>query len=186
VQTRLEPAGADLSQREQYLDWLVGRYFRQTLLCHSSLAIEQAPNPEAILELNIALNGETPSETADEMFQDVLRQLQPGAAIPAHQIALNGMPAEFVAAVLWSGWRDGLWAFRSGPPSATSIDAAKPIACPLARYQAAAGLPCTNRHHRRIELNPEERQLIQTLDGTVDAANHPSLARLAATNLLIA
>lgn len=186
VQTKLVPAGAGLIEREQYLDWLVGRYFRQTLLCHANLAIETAPDPEAILGLNIALNSETPSASADEMFQEVIRQLQPGSAIPAHQIDLSGMPAEFVAAVLWSGWRDGLWAFRAGVPSTTPIISAKPIACPLARYQAAAGATCTNRHHRRVQLSADERQLIQTLDGTVEAANHPSLARLAAANLLIA
>jgi SAM-dependent methyltransferase len=186
VQTKLEPAGAGLVEREQYLDWLVGRYFRQTLLCHSSLAVETSPDPEALLKLNITLITANPSEATDDMFLEVIRQLEPGAWIPAHHIDLSGMPSEFVAAVLWSGWRDGLWSFRCGAPSAARAVSTRPIACPLARYQAAAGPTCTNRHHRRVQLNPEERQLIQTLDGTVEAADHPSIARLAAASLLIA
>jgi len=181
VQSRLEAAGPGLLPREQYLDWLVGRFFRQSLLCHSSLAIE-TPHPESLLALNVVPDPGKCADVADDMFRAVLEQ----SPAPASQFDLLGMPQEFVAAVLWSGWREGLWSLRAGPPPPPAAISAKPVACPLARYQAAAGPTVTNRYHRRVQLTPEERELLQTLDGGAEAANHPALPRLAASNLLIA
>ena len=200
IQAKLENAGSDPIQREQYLDWLVGRYFRRTLLCHANLPLTLDPDPQSITLLNIALTADilerTPGtirlrqaqgkelEVTDEMYLDVIQQLEQAGAIPAHKIELAGMPSAFVAAVLWSGWRDGLWAIRAGIPAMTATISERPIACPLARLQAAAGPDCTNRHHRPVRLTPGEQQLIQTLDGTVAPANHTSLPRLAALALL--
>jgi len=174
VQSQLENAGADIIQREQYLDWLVGRYFRQTLLCHAGLPSPGTPGPESILDLNIALNAEKTSAVSDEMYLGVIQQLQRAAVVPAHEIEIAGMPSPFVAAVLWSGWRDDLWTVRTDNP------AIGPIPCPLASFQAAAGPDCTNRLHRRVRLTSEERELLLTFD-----ANHPAAARLAALALFI-
>ena len=41
----LEPAGDDLVRREQYLDFRLGRRFRQSLVCHASRTVPRAPNP---------------------------------------------------------------------------------------------------------------------------------------------
>ena len=174
VQGQLENAGANLIQHEQHLDWLVGRYFRQTLLRHAGLPLIRTPDPQSILEMNIALNAEKPSAVSDEMYLGVIQQLQRAAVVPAHEIELAGMPSPVVAAVLWSGWRDDLWTVRTDNPAITSI------ACPLARCQAAAGPDCTNRLHRRVRLTPTERELLLNFD-----ANNPSSARLAALALLI-
>ena len=55
-------AGAMLQQlgsqnviaREQYLDFLKGRAFRQTLLCRDHLRLEREPNPNRVLDLLVA------------------------------------------------------------------------------------------------------------------------------------
>lgn len=39
-------AGGDRLQREQYLDYLKGRRFRQTLLCHAEATMQDAPDPQ--------------------------------------------------------------------------------------------------------------------------------------------
>ena len=108
------------------------------------------------------------------MYLGVIQQLQRAAVVPAHEIELAGMPSPVVAAVLWSGWRDDLWTVRTDNPAIPSI------ACPLARYQAAAGPDCTNRLHRRLRLSPNERELLLNFD-----ANNPSSVGLAALALLI-
>jgi methyltransferase-like protein/SAM-dependent methyltransferase len=47
---------------------------------------------------------------------------------------------------------------------------ARPVACPLARYQAATGAPVTNRRHEARGLEEVNRQLLHLLDGEHDHA----------------
>ncbi len=182
IETIQDQLGSDPLQREQHLDWLAGRYFRQSLLCHAGLELIPDPDPQSSLDLNIARIPETPAEVTDEMYLIVLSQLDGAGVIPVQNLELPGMPEAFLAAVLWSGWRDGLWAIRADTPATTPIVSANPIACPLARLQAAAGPTCTNRHHRSVVLTPEEQQLLVTLDGAPN--NNQLLPRLAALALL--
>lgn len=182
IETTHDQLGSDPLQREQHLDWLVGRYFRQSVLCHAGLELIADPDPQTILDLNIARTAENPTEITDELFQIVRSQLDKAGVIPAQNLELPGMPAAFLAAVLWSGWRDGLWAIRADTPATTPTVSANPIACPLARLQASAGPSCTNRHHRSVVLTPEEQQLLVTLDGTPN--NNQLLPRLAALAFL--
>jgi SAM-dependent methyltransferase len=203
IQAQLEDGnGGDPIRREQHLDWLVGRYFRQTLLCHAGLPLTRDPDPQGILAMRIAPTAEILErssgnlrvrqalgkelEVTDEAYLQIIRQLEGTGAIPAREIELPGLPGPIVAAVLWSGWRDGLWALRADEPFMTHTLSERPRACPLARVQAAAGPDCTNRFHRRVCLTAEEQHLLQTLDGSrsIGPADKPTLARLAALGLL--
>ena len=49
----------------------------------------------------------------------------------------------------------------------TEIDT-KPVADSLARYQAAGGLPVTNRRHQTLNLSDFQRHVLASLDGTRD------------------
>jgi methyltransferase-like protein/cyclopropane fatty-acyl-phospholipid synthase-like methyltransferase len=53
----LAELGDDVVAREQYLDFLKGRRFRQTLLCHDSLPIIQQFQLERVTQLFISSNG---------------------------------------------------------------------------------------------------------------------------------
>jgi len=183
VDTIKDQLGADPLRREQHLDWLTGRYFRQSLICHASLPLIADPDPFSVLDLNVASTTDDPSEITDDLYLTIWSQLN--GVVPAKSLDLPGMPDAFLAAVLWSGWRDRVWALRTGTPASTPRVSAHPVACPLARLQAAAGPKCTNRHHRPIVLTPDERELIQTLDGTASPSNGAALARLAAQAFLV-
>lgn len=46
----LEQMSANLVAREQYLDYLKGRRFRQTLLCHAAAKLDRPPKPERVFD----------------------------------------------------------------------------------------------------------------------------------------
>ncbi|MGI8786789.1 MAG: methyltransferase regulatory domain-containing protein [Pyrinomonadaceae bacterium] len=50
----LEQFGDDIIKREQYIDFLVNRRFRQTLLCRKKIKVNYKPNPEAMRDVRIA------------------------------------------------------------------------------------------------------------------------------------
>ena len=56
IKEMLSGLGDDVISREQYLDFLIGRRFRQTLLCHKSVQIDRGIPAERIMEFSIASN----------------------------------------------------------------------------------------------------------------------------------
>jgi SAM-dependent methyltransferase len=54
VRGRLDLFGTDLIDREQYADFLRGRQFRRTLLCHDGVALRRPPDPETVTGLYVA------------------------------------------------------------------------------------------------------------------------------------
>ncbi|MFN0105817.1 MAG: methyltransferase regulatory domain-containing protein [Bryobacteraceae bacterium] len=223
--------GPDILRREQHLDWLVGRYFRQTLLCHSNVPLSDGPNPNAIAQLRVASMAEILERTqtamrvrqqdgaeyelADVGFQAALEQLEPAGECPvpaadlqarvlaalektgvdAH-LRMPGISGIMVASMLWSGCADGLWTLRADAPAMAYKPTPQPVACALARRQAANGTECTNRLHRSVQLSPSERTILKLLDGsravpdlarettTAEVDIERTLARLAALALL--
>jgi methyltransferase-like protein/SAM-dependent methyltransferase len=59
---------------------------------------------------------------------------------------------------------------RVQPPRCVVGVGARPVACPLARYQAATGMPITNRRHEARNLEEVNRHLLRMLDGRHDHA----------------
>src|SRR5262249_54384265 len=57
---------------------------------------------------------------------------------------------------------------RIQPPPCVVEVSARPVACPLARYQAATGTLVTNRRHEVKDLGEVNRQLLRLLDGQHD------------------
>src|SRR4051794_15557623 len=53
---RLMGGGGDVIVREQYADFLVGRAFRRTLLCHASVALDRPARPASLVGLRVAAN----------------------------------------------------------------------------------------------------------------------------------
>lgn len=65
VQGTLEELTADRIRREQYLDFLDNRTFRQSLLCHAEIAVREVPTPEALRGLQISAQSRPSSEQPD-------------------------------------------------------------------------------------------------------------------------
>lgn len=151
----LDQPGYDLIRREQHLDWLVGRYFRSTLLCHAQIPLHPEPDQETLLAHTVARTSES---SGDDLCQQILDQLAPTVALPASEIDL---PGPLLIPVLWAGWQQHLWQIRTDVPV---LGSSATIAGPLARVQAAEGPTCTDRLHRVVTLTPEERQRILATD----------------------
>lgn len=134
----LDRPGDDLIRREQHLDWLVGRYFRQSLLCHAEIPLLDDPDQSTILDRTIALT----AESSDDPFtQQLIDQLAPVTVLPAAELDL---PGPLLVPLLWNGWRAELWQVRTDTPAIQPGAALSP----LARLQAAAGPTYTNPLHR--------------------------------------
>jgi SAM-dependent methyltransferase len=70
---------------------------------------------------------------------------------------------------LLNGYLAGLLELHVCPPSCVRAVSRRPVACPLARHQAACGAAVTNLRHEVVELNELDRQLVRHLDGSRDA-----------------
>jgi cyclopropane fatty-acyl-phospholipid synthase-like methyltransferase len=72
-ETRLSPAarqvisrlGPDVIRREQYIDFVLNRTFRQSLLCHAGLMTFDSPSPEAIRSLRLVAMARPENSTPD-------------------------------------------------------------------------------------------------------------------------
>jgi SAM-dependent methyltransferase len=167
----LEAAGDDVVQREQYLDIVKNRMFRQTLLCRAEVALDRTLGPGDLAGLSVAcaalpaeprepgrVRFEGPEgagiETDSGIVQAAFLRLAaawPGAvAFPAlcaeaHAQAGGDAPPEVAEAVLADallrGYLGGLLALHAHPPAPATAPGERPRAFALAREQAAAGDP---------------------------------------------
>ena len=80
----------------------------------------------------------------------------------------------------------GIIELRTGQPPFTLTVSDRPLACPLARWQAQRGPRVTNRRHEPTDLNEFSRYLLPLLDGEHDRdALLQALEQLAANGVLV-
>ncbi len=198
----------DLPLREQYLDFMRGRAFRRTLLCHRGAAIDPAPSPERIRPLLASCAAEPGSKAPDfspdakESFRSArgasitttnplarallwyLLEVWP-RRVPVEQLceeseARARAKLGFVRAAgedvladlrefIFAMYSTGLIELHVHTPPFVSQVSTKPVASPLARWQAQNGQIVTTLYHRSLHL-PEavERGLVMLMDGTRD------------------
>jgi len=89
----LDSFGDDLIRREQYVDFLLCRRFRQTLLCHADVALNRNVEPDKLREFYIASAISPKDKTAELETNKVVKFSSPsGAAIeldhPLTKVAL--------------------------------------------------------------------------------------------------
>jgi hypothetical protein len=178
--------------REQYLDFLKCRRFRQTLLCHDRARLNAEPASAAIETLyasssatmTAAENGVKTFEgergssvkTSHPVATSTLERLTGSwpRAIHFDELAGHVGPehrheqADILLALFGAGlvqlhiWRAGF----------AAVPGEYPVASPLARLQAEAGSALTTLRHTTIDAKgPLERRLITLLDGTHDRAD---------------
>ena len=63
------------------------------------------------------------------------------------------------------GFCQGLFAFFTERPPLSFTIAERPVASPLARYQATIGDVVSSFHHRAVRLSPFDVQVLRLLDG---------------------
>jgi methyltransferase-like protein/2-polyprenyl-3-methyl-5-hydroxy-6-metoxy-1,4-benzoquinol methylase len=73
-----------------------------------------------------------------------------------------------LAGVLLECYLTNLVGLHVHPPEFLLEVSPRPVASPLARFQAATSAAITNRRHRLVSLSPFDRLVVQHLDGTRD------------------
>jgi|SRR5215211_201348 len=196
-------AGEDLARvgdplaREQYLDFLKGRMFRQTLLCRAELALDRSPRP--LLTLRLAASSPArPSDGRDRNGR-VRFEGPTGATLTTdHPLVIKALER------VGKAWPDAIWVRDLLPehpadddrhavcdavlrcyagnlvqlhmrrPALTTSVSERPQASPLARHQAGSGHFVTNLRHEMVRIDDDlGRRLVTLLDGKHD---HTSLA----------
>jgi ubiquinone/menaquinone biosynthesis C-methylase UbiE len=184
----------DPIRREQYLDFLKGRMFRQTLLCRAELALDRSPRPLALEGLavssparpagdshpasRVTFEGPTGSTlTTDHPL--VRRALErvgrswPAAVWVRELIPQGAGEADRVAICdsLLRCYAGNLVQLHTAPPDLTTSIGERPEASPLARHQARSGQLVTNLRHASVRIEDDlGRRLVVLLDGTRDRA----------------
>lgn len=185
--------------REQYRDFLDGRLFRETLLCHQEVQLADEPQLEHVQELNVLSlvrpAQAQPGTSAAPSFQlpggemirvehpvvgaalTVLSEVAPGALafrelLPRTQARLSGeVQARDLGDVLLIAEGAGLVELTVYRPRFTTTVSERPVASPLARWQISRGKPVVNLWLCAIKLDePIMRHLCTLLDGSRDRA----------------
>jgi methyltransferase-like protein len=184
----------DPVRREQYLDFLKGRMFRQTLLCRAELAIDRTPHPEVIERLAVSTQAEPRGEPGADGAQAftgpsgstlttdhplVIAALKraasawPAALWVRDLLGPDGTRAERHALcdALLRSYAANLVALHVHPPRPARTPDDAPRATALARHQARAGETVTNLRHASVRIEDDlGRRLVTLLDGTRDRA----------------
>lgn len=198
-QTRavLDQLSGDRIRREQVLDFLRNRMFRQTLLCHADAPVQSMPSPMAVRALTIAApirETERDAATGVRTFES-----EPGKAIRTdHPFACTvceaiggawpralsfdalwaavessggeGITPDVLAQMLLDFYGDGFVHLHAHAPDLAQTVSERPEALPIARRQAAEGEVVTNGWHRSMPLDEAEQRILPLLDGRRDRA----------------
>jgi SAM-dependent methyltransferase len=184
----------DPLRREQYLDFLKGRMFRQTLLCREELVIDRSPRPAVVERMAVSspvaphrapgADGRTTFEgpsgstlsTDHPLVTRALERL--GRSWPAALWVRELIPArtsgadrEALCDALLRCYAGNLVQLHVHPPELAASAGELPEASPLARHQARSGGLVTNLRHTTVRIEDDlGRRLVSLLDGRHDRA----------------
>ena len=192
---QLHDLADDRIEYEQYLDFLIHRTFRRTLLCHEDVDVQRTPQADAVRTLYVAARGPLVRDAADGGVRAVdgatwrtddpvtiatLEHLGEGSPRAVHFPTLlveacrragGGGPddatAERLAVDLLgaAGTSDHLVELLAHDPVLTPLPSARPLASPLVRRQAQRSPYVSNLRHEQIELDDVAHALVAQLDG---------------------
>lgn len=208
VHEALENIGNDRVRREQYVDFLNCRPFRQSVICRSEVDTAVAPLEEVVDKMLIASHIRPASNEPDlktdkvepftgpkgEMIQINhpltkaalfhLSQTWPRKLRFAHvaeaakerlgvasnvEVTISDQDVKDLHEVLFRMFGGGMLEFHVHEPNYCEHLSEKPIASPLARWQAAHSTDISNLRHEGLRIkDPFALKLIQLLDGTRD------------------
>lgn len=193
VETLRQFAHGDVVRKEQYLDFIKGRRFRQTLFCRGEVALNRSPQSEQLTRMHFASTA-SPVSAAPDLTQGAWEEFRGprGAALGTHDqqvktalVRLHGvwphsMPfadllaeaggeAAPLAEALLQAYSAGLLEVSIRPSQFAAQPGERPVASALARLQAEHGSLVTTLRHTTEELADDiDRYLVWLLDGTRD------------------
>ncbi len=200
----------DIVLREQYMDFMRGRYFRKTLLCHPGISLERSLKPECVRQFHIATmaNPESTDPNLDPTAKETFESPHGGKLVTAHPLSRamfwhlrDAAPERFsfprlveaveararqqygfapapgqdvaadIAEFVLSTYSAGLLDLHLSLPPFVARVSEKPLASPLARWQARRGEVVATLHHRTLKLSSSiHRGIIALCDGSRDRA----------------
>jgi methyltransferase-like protein/predicted O-methyltransferase YrrM len=191
-------AARDRVEREQYIDYIVNRSFRRSLLCHAEAQLDPAVAASSVLECHATAQAR-PVSAAPEIDSDRVEDFRgPDGKLwsTSHSLdkallvslagrfpaslsfsrlsdevgRLSGKPpdAQDLADRLLRSWRVDLVDLHRHPPQLPERISERPTASPLARIQARTSREVTNLRHRSVELDPVAQAMLCLLDGMHD------------------
>jgi methyltransferase-like protein/ubiquinone/menaquinone biosynthesis C-methylase UbiE len=194
----IAPLAADRVQREQYVDVVVNRSFRRSLLCREDVRLDPAVGAASLRACH-AVARLRPVSAAPEVESDRVEAFRsPSGRLwstgnqldKALLVSLAGRYpatlsfAELTAAIerlleadpgthdlagsLLRCWHAELIDLHARPRQLPERIADRPTASPLARMQAQTGFEVTNLRHHTVELDPVALAMLNLLDGTRD------------------
>ncbi len=180
----------DAVVREQYIDFVVNRMFRQTLLCRDDIALDRHLDARRLAGLSFAAAlgiertaGKQPTflSRGGVSFQPARPQLTAALqaiaaawpqAVTFEQLTADHDPAtpDRLGSELFELHAAGGLDLHVHPPTPAAAPGARPVASPLALRQAAAQLDrVTSLRHVSIGIeDPLAAHLLSLLDGTRD------------------
>jgi len=183
----LKPVSEGVIEREQYMDFLKARRFRQTPLCHQDQKLERRPLEDCMdrfLFSSLYKTSEdgkieglrgvriTPIHDAVHRVAAALGEVYPLPLTFAELIPYAGSEAalrDILTGMVLSGFAD----FHVYHFPCQQAVSSKPAASRLARYQAVDSPRVANARFRVLALDETSRQLLLLLDGT---RNHRQIA----------
>jgi SAM-dependent methyltransferase len=174
----------DPLSREQYLDFLKCRRFRQSLLCREEVQVDRAVGPARIAKFQVSsrrrgqagepdASSPLPAEEAlPRAMLDALEEALPGG-LTIEQLAerLPGTDATTLRDLAWAAAQAGAVQLHVHVPRSVAKAGVHPLASPVARAQLEHGDSVTNLRHATVKLDDAlARQLVALLDGTRDRA----------------
>jgi protein-L-isoaspartate O-methyltransferase len=182
-------APLDSVTREQYLDFVRLRRFRQSLLCRADAALRHV-DPRQVLGLHASADPSLVRAAEAGKVADLARALDPAGAgegpvralldglvgIAPASIAVTSMPISGalprpLESILTSAFVASIVALHVHPPTVVAAAGERPRASALARYEAATQPHVTSLLHTRVRvLDANARRLLAMLDGDTDRA----------------
>jgi methyltransferase-like protein/protein-L-isoaspartate O-methyltransferase len=176
----LQAVPGDVLDREQYMDFLKARRFRQTLLCHESRILNRQAFENCVDQFLFSSLSRTVEDGKIEGLRGVriapLRDAVRNVAAALSEV--YPLPLTFAELIPYAGGEAALRDILTGMVLGGFADfhvyefpcqetvSSKPAASRLARYQAAQSCRVANACLRLVELDEVARHLVQLLDGS--------------------
>ncbi len=159
---------------EQYSDFLLGRKFRQTLLCRAERRVDSELDPARMRALRFLSSAVPEAAPLSGLLPRAVAALE---AVWPRTLGFEELDAQLdagsgaLAAALLDGFRAGVVEPHVDPPRWADRPGERPRASALARLQAADAIDLTTLRHENVRMEePAARRLLRLLDGTRDRA----------------
>ncbi|HET9902687.1 MAG TPA: class I SAM-dependent methyltransferase [Xanthobacteraceae bacterium] len=178
----------EVAVREQYVDFFVGRWFREALFCHAERKLDRRIDPQRVRALFVSGcarpsaprlpegdRGQPIMTAALDRLEEIWPQATDFSTLAkeaVRRVAVEGGSSAAreqeaaLAAGVYEAYRADMVALHVEPPVLTAKPGERPLSSLLARRQAERGPIVTNLRHETIRLDEVLHPFLMLVDGT--------------------